>query len=160
MKPRLTALDLLALLPQLRADLLHARLANAYDGPGGGTKSFVLKFGKSGASAIATRSTDHDHAEKENEESDRDDDESEASGKKLLLVDAGSRLHLVPSYSSTGFPSGFAMKLRKHLKKRRVSDVRMMGGFERVAEIVFGEGEYACGWKESVPRVFSLLCVD
>ncbi|ORZ33739.1 fibronectin-binding protein A N-terminus-domain-containing protein [Catenaria anguillulae PL171] len=59
--------------------------------------------------------------------------------KQLVLVESGIRVH------STEFerekppqPSPFAMKLRKHIKQRRLTGVRQLGGRDRVLIFEFG----------------------
>ena len=48
---------------------------------------------------------------------------------------------LLPAVYSTGaLPSGFTMKLRKHVRNRRLSDIVQLGT-DRVVAFVFGSGE-------------------
>jgi predicted ribosome quality control (RQC) complex YloA/Tae2 family protein len=156
MKPRLTALDLAALLPYLKTQLVGSRLVNAYDGAN--PKTFLLKFGRSAKDVARLKSTANDDSDFDDE-----DDEDESASKLFLLIESGARIHTATDRPETGAqPSGFAMKLRKHLKKRRVGDVRMLGGFERAAEIVFGDGGPAtCGfdldWSSGLGRVECLI---
>lgn len=63
--------------------------------------------------------------------------------KAVLLLESGIRFH------STGFewpknvtPSGFSMKLRKHLKNKRLEALRQMG-MDRIVDFQFGTGEAA-----------------
>ncbi|KAK3914670.1 Nuclear export mediator factor NEMF-like protein [Frankliniella fusca] len=63
--------------------------------------------------------------------------------KAVLLLESGIRFH------STGFewpknpsPSGFSMKLRKHLKNKRLEVLRQMG-LDRIVDFQFGTGEAA-----------------
>lgn len=63
--------------------------------------------------------------------------------KAVLLLESGIRFH------STGFewpknpsPSGFSMKLRKHLKNKRIEVLRQMG-LDRIVDFQFGTGEAA-----------------
>ncbi|SIO73327.1 Fibronectin-binding protein A N-terminus (FbpA) [Babesia microti strain RI] len=67
---------------------------------------------------------------------------SNRDSKFFLLLEAGSRIHLTQFMrSKDSMPSGFTMKLRKHLKGKRVSKVRQLG-LDRVVDIVFGTGDY------------------
>jgi predicted ribosome quality control (RQC) complex YloA/Tae2 family protein len=45
-------------------------------------------------------------------------------------------------YDKPDAPSNFTLKLRKHLRTRRVEDVRQLG-VDRVVDFVFGTGENA-----------------
>ncbi len=63
--------------------------------------------------------------------------------KAVLLLESGARIH------STGFewpknaaPSGFAMKLRKHLNNKRLESLKQLG-VDRVVDLCFGQGEAA-----------------
>lgn len=145
MKPRLTSLDLVALLPNLKTLLVGARLVNAYDG--GNNKTFLLKFGRS-AKDVSRQKAENRKNEQSDDDGDDADEGEDAAERLLVLVESGARIHTVSERPDTGAqPSGFAMKLRKHLRKRRVADVRMIGGFERAAEIVFGDGgPSTCGF--------------
>jgi predicted ribosome quality control (RQC) complex YloA/Tae2 family protein len=68
--------------------------------------------------------------------------------KAFLLLESGSRLHTVDALPPPGrgrpdAPSNFCLKLRKHLRTRRLEDVRQLG-VDRVVDLVFGSGEAAC----------------
>ncbi|KAL7296937.1 hypothetical protein TKK_0009377 [Trichogramma kaykai] len=63
--------------------------------------------------------------------------------KHVLLLESGNRIH------TTGFewpknvaPSGFTMKLRKHLKNKRLEKLEQIG-VDRVIDLQFGTGEAA-----------------
>jgi predicted ribosome quality control (RQC) complex YloA/Tae2 family protein len=63
--------------------------------------------------------------------------ESGESEKVLLLMESGVRLHTtayVRDKSNT--PSGFTLKLRKHIRTRRLEDVRQLG-YDRVWNLEF-----------------------
>ncbi|KAG7991114.1 hypothetical protein I3843_02G059200 [Carya illinoinensis] len=69
--------------------------------------------------------------------------ESGESEKVLLLVESGARLHTtayVRDKSNT--PSGFTLKLRKHIRTRRLEDVRQLG-YDRIILFQFGLGASA-----------------
>jgi len=66
------------------------------------------------------------------------------SAKATLLMESGTRIH------TTGFqwpknepPSGFTMKLRKHLNNKRLESIKQLGG-DRVIDLQFGTGDVAC----------------
>ncbi|KAI9011348.1 hypothetical protein BC832DRAFT_619601 [Gaertneriomyces semiglobifer] len=66
---------------------------------------------------------------------------SRAEQKELVLVESGIRVHttaFVRDKSHT--PSPFAMKLRKHLRTRRLTGLDQLGT-DRVVDFRFGEGE-------------------
>ncbi|KAG7533630.1 NFACT protein C-terminal [Arabidopsis thaliana x Arabidopsis arenosa] len=69
--------------------------------------------------------------------------ESGESEKVLLLMESGVRLHTtayVRDKSNT--PSGFTLKLRKHIRTRRLEDVRQLG-YDRIIVFQFGLGANA-----------------
>ncbi|GAB2265587.1 hypothetical protein Dimus_000626 [Dionaea muscipula] len=69
--------------------------------------------------------------------------ESGESEKVLLLMESGVRLHTtayVRDKSNT--PSGFTLKLRKHIRTRRLEDVRQLG-YDRIVIFQFGLGANA-----------------
>lgn len=69
--------------------------------------------------------------------------ESGESEKVLLLMESGARLHTtayVRDKSST--PSGFTLKLRRHIRTRRLEDVRQLG-YDRIIVFQFGLGTNA-----------------
>ncbi|XP_028788789.1 nuclear export mediator factor NEMF homolog isoform X2 [Neltuma alba] len=56
--------------------------------------------------------------------------ESGESEKVLLLMESGVRLHTtVYMRDKSNTPSGFTLKLRKHIRTRRLEDVRQLGLF-------------------------------
>ncbi|CAN1281772.1 Ribosome quality control complex subunit NEMF [Linum perenne] len=66
--------------------------------------------------------------------------DSGESEKVLLLMESGVRLHTtayVRDKSNT--PSGFTLKLRKHIRTRRLEDVRQLG-YDRIILFQFGLG--------------------
>ncbi|XP_019850525.1 PREDICTED: nuclear export mediator factor Nemf-like [Amphimedon queenslandica] len=63
--------------------------------------------------------------------------------KIVLLVESGCRLHTTEfEWPKHLQPSGFAMKLRKHLRTKRLISITQLG-VDRVIDMVFGSGEYA-----------------
>ncbi|MCO5552035.1 hypothetical protein L7F22_005544 [Adiantum nelumboides] len=69
--------------------------------------------------------------------------ESGESEKILLLVESGTRLHTTAFARDKSLtPSGFTLKLRKHIRTKRLEDVRQFG-MDRVVDFQFGLGEGA-----------------
>ncbi|EGF84317.1 hypothetical protein BATDEDRAFT_8510 [Batrachochytrium dendrobatidis JAM81] len=63
--------------------------------------------------------------------------------KELLLIESGIRMHTTQfSRDKSQMPSGFCMKLRKHLRTRRLVNLRQLGA-DRIMDMQFSEGEYA-----------------
>lgn len=64
--------------------------------------------------------------------------------KYTLLIESGIRLHLTNfDYPKNITPSGFSMKLRKHIKQKRLETVQQLG-IDRIIDFRFGSGEAAC----------------
>lgn len=62
--------------------------------------------------------------------------------KVVLLVESGIRLHTTAYARDKGsIPSGFTLKLRKHLKGKRIELVEQLGS-DRVVVLTFGTGDY------------------
>lgn len=69
--------------------------------------------------------------------------ESGESEKVLLLIESGARLHTtIYMRDKSNTPSGFTLKLRKHIRTRRLEDVRQLG-YDRIIVFQFGLGENA-----------------
>lgn len=69
--------------------------------------------------------------------------ESGESEKVLLLMESGVRLHTtVYMRDKSNTPSGFTLKLRKHIRTRRLEDVRQLG-YDRIILFQFGLGANA-----------------
>ncbi|KAK2709835.1 hypothetical protein QYM36_013492 [Artemia franciscana] len=63
--------------------------------------------------------------------------------KSTLLFESGIRLHLTKfDWPKNPAPSSFTMKLRKHLKNKRLENVNQVG-VDRVVDLQFGTGEAA-----------------
>ena len=63
--------------------------------------------------------------------------------KKLLLMESGIRFHLTSfTRDKSDNPSPFTMKLRKHLRGKRLVNVQQLG-MDRVVSFDFGSGEAA-----------------
>uniref|UniRef100_A0A7N1A1J9 CCHC-type domain-containing protein n=1 Tax=Kalanchoe fedtschenkoi TaxID=63787 RepID=A0A7N1A1J9_KALFE len=69
--------------------------------------------------------------------------ESGESEKVLLLMESGVRLHTTQYVRDKSVtPSGFTLKLRKHIRTRRLEDVRQLG-YDRIILFQFGLGANA-----------------
>ncbi|KAJ3086652.1 hypothetical protein HK102_012770, partial [Quaeritorhiza haematococci] len=63
--------------------------------------------------------------------------------KELLLIESGIRMHTTQfAREKSTAPSNFAMKLRKHLRTRRLVELKQLG-VDRIVDMQFGEGEAA-----------------
>lgn len=63
--------------------------------------------------------------------------------KAVLLIESGIRVHSTDfEWPKNMMPSGFAMKCRKHLKSRRLTEVKQLG-IDRIVDIQFGSDEAA-----------------
>ncbi|KAK9805687.1 hypothetical protein WJX72_012021 [[Myrmecia] bisecta] len=92
--------------------LLGFRMANLYDI---NAKTYMLKLAKSG----------------------------EDGEKAFLVLESGTRFHttqFIKEKSDT--PSNFTLKLRKHLRTRRLESVRQLG-VDRIVDFTFGSGDAA-----------------
>ncbi|KAG5190531.1 hypothetical protein JKP88DRAFT_352683 [Tribonema minus] len=64
--------------------------------------------------------------------------------KAVLLLESGTRFHTTRfSHDKSDMPSAFSMKLRKHIKAKRLEDIRQLA-FDRVVDFKFGSGDAAC----------------
>ncbi|XP_018021202.1 ribosome quality control complex subunit NEMF homolog, partial [Hyalella azteca] len=60
--------------------------------------------------------------------------------KDVLLIESASRLHTTSyEWPKSPAPSGFSMKLRKHLRNKRLESVQQLGA-DRVVQLTFGSG--------------------
>ncbi|CAN0005340.1 unnamed protein product, partial [Ectocarpus sp. 12 AP-2014] len=61
--------------------------------------------------------------------------------KAILLLESGVRFHTTKfTHTKSDMPSGFSMKLRKHIRTQRLEDVRQVG-MDRVVDFKFGSGK-------------------
>ncbi|CAL8078375.1 unnamed protein product [Calicophoron daubneyi] len=66
---------------------------------------------------------------------------TETGEKVILLLESGARIHLSEyEWQKNDVPSGFSMKLRKHIRNRKISCVRQLG-MDRIVDIEIGFGE-------------------
>jgi predicted ribosome quality control (RQC) complex YloA/Tae2 family protein len=63
--------------------------------------------------------------------------------KNVLLLESGTRIQITAfDWPKSNSPSGFSMKLRKHLKNKRLEKIEQMGS-DRIIDLQFGSGEAA-----------------
>ncbi|CAH1126558.1 unnamed protein product [Ceutorhynchus assimilis] len=63
--------------------------------------------------------------------------------KQVLLLESGNRIHLTNfEWPKNVAPCGFSMKLRKHLKNKRLESLSQVG-VDRILDLQFGTGEAA-----------------
>lgn len=122
-KTRMGLLDLRVQSATLNATLRGARVANVYDAHNG--RTYILKLAVPPARDI-NPPTSHT-----------------AWQKRLLLIESGVRLHVTHFDRDKDLPTGFCLKLRKHVRTRRLDAVRQIAG-DRIVDIVFSAaGEVA-----------------
>uniref|UniRef100_A0A0N5B4N9 NFACT-R_1 domain-containing protein n=1 Tax=Strongyloides papillosus TaxID=174720 RepID=A0A0N5B4N9_STREA len=65
-------------------------------------------------------------------------------GKAVILFESGIRIHkTIYDWPKQMFPSSFSMKFRKHIRQKRLEDVRQIG-MDRVVDLRFGDEDRAC----------------
>ena len=68
---------------------------------------------------------------------------SKANRKEHLLIESGIRIHTTKYVKNEkDLPSGFSMKLRKHLRTKKPDKIEQLG-VDRVIDLTFGKGESA-----------------
>ena len=114
MKLRFSTLDIVALLPELNERCQGLRVANVYNV---NNKTYLIKLSKSTGDVK---------------------EEDEDTNKNVLLIESGCRLHLTEfDWPKEPTPNGFSMKLRKHLKNKRIEHIKQFG-LDRIIDIQFG----------------------
>uniref|UniRef100_A0A914WEK2 Nuclear export mediator factor NEMF n=1 Tax=Plectus sambesii TaxID=2011161 RepID=A0A914WEK2_9BILA len=64
--------------------------------------------------------------------------------KEVILFESGVRIHPTSyDWPKQQSPSGFSMKLRKHIKQKRLESVRQLG-VDRILDLQFGDEDRAC----------------
>lgn len=115
MKTRFTTLDIICSIAELHKSLKGFRIHQIYDVDG---KTFLLRL------------------------KDSQQDEKEVA-KIVLLIESGIRIHKSEyEWPKNQNCSGFTMKLRKHLRNKRIEYIRQVG-IDRVVDIQFGINEAA-----------------
>ncbi|KAL1461067.1 hypothetical protein WDU94_012998, partial [Cyamophila willieti] len=61
--------------------------------------------------------------------------------KQVLLIESGNRIHTTAfEWPKNVAPSGFSMKMRKHLRNKRLESLKLLG-LDRIIDLQFGTGE-------------------
>lgn len=129
-KTRMGLLDLRIQTAKVNATLRGARVINIYDAG----RTYVLKL-----SVPPVRG----HQDEGSSSSSMSGLSTHLSWeKRLLLIESGVRLHMTQYDREKDVPSGFCLKLRKHIRMRRLEAVHQLGGGgDRIIDLVFsGEG--------------------
>jgi len=109
-KGRFTSLDLRCAVRDIKANLLSFRVANIYDLNG---RTYLFKLSQSGVD----------------------------SDKMYIVIESGIRIHSTTfTREHREIPSVFALKLRKHIRTRKLEGIRQLG-FDRVVDLTFGTGD-------------------
>uniref|UniRef100_M4B7J3 Ribosome quality control complex subunit 2 n=1 Tax=Hyaloperonospora arabidopsidis (strain Emoy2) TaxID=559515 RepID=M4B7J3_HYAAE len=120
-KTRMSIDDIHAMVGSIRANVVNMRVTNIYDvqgqGDGSTTKTYLLKL------------------------------QQPPFPKVFLLLESGVRFHTSQyardAKSSSALPSQFTMKLRKHLRGKRLSALTQLEG-DRVVDLTFGQDALTC----------------
>lgn len=122
MKIRFSTLDILAILPELKSKICTGwRVNQVYDCD---QKTFLFKLNKS----IVQMKKDDDPLNVN----------EETANKMTLLVESGMRLHTSDfDWPRSHAPGNFSTKLRKHIRNKRVEDIKQVG-IDRLIDIQFG----------------------
>lgn len=115
MKTRFTTLDIMSIVPQLNHKLSGMRVNQVYDID---SKTYLFKFTKTA-----------------------NETKTEESVKEMLLIESGIRIHSTEyEWPKNNNPNGFTMKLRKHLKNKRLESITQLG-VDRIVDLKFGSNE-------------------
>eukprot|EP00754_Rhynchopus_humris_P038642 Rhum_TRINITY_DN21258_c0_g1::Rhum_TRINITY_DN21258_c0_g1_i1::g.173593::m.173593 len=68
----------------------------------------------------------------------------DADQKDFVVIEVGSRIHSTTfQFDKPKVPSGFTLKIRKHIRQWRLTSLRQLG-VDRVVEFTFGSADQAC----------------
>ncbi|KAL3661518.1 hypothetical protein V7S43_013278 [Phytophthora oleae] len=120
-KTRMSIDDIHAMVGSIRANVVNMRVTNIYDvqgqGESGAAKTYILKL------------------------------HQPPFPKVFLLLESGVRFHTSKyardAKAGNTLPSQFTMKLRKHLRGKRLSALKQLEG-DRVVDFAFGQGDLTC----------------
>lgn len=126
-KTRMALLDLQVQVRELQSRLVGSRVANIYDV---NSRTFIFKL-----SVPPYLQALHDSKTTDEKQT------KETSWKKvLLLVESGARIHLTQFDRGKGsIPSGLCLKLRKHIRTKRLDRLEQLGG-DRIIDLTFTGG--------------------
>lgn len=121
MKAKYTNVDISALLSELNHKLRGLRVNQVYDVD---HRTYLIRFNVGSGGGAA-------------------DEDVESANKIILLLESGSRFHTTSFQWPKSFtPSSFTLKLRKHLKNKRLEHIQQLG-VDRIVDFQFGSGEAA-----------------
>jgi predicted ribosome quality control (RQC) complex YloA/Tae2 family protein len=122
MKTRFSTLDIIAILPELKAKICTGwRVNQVYDCD---HKTYLFKLNKS----IVKMKKDDDPLSVD----------EETANKMSFIIESGIRMHTTDyDWPKSHAPSYFATKLRKSIKNKRIEDIRQIG-IDRAVDIQFG----------------------
>lgn len=122
MKTRFSTLDIIAILPELKSKLCTGwRVNQIYDCD---SKTYLFKLNKS----IVQMKKDDDPLSVD----------EETANKLTFIIESGLRMHTTAfDWPKSHAPSSFATKLRKHIRNKRIEDIRQVG-IDRLVDIKFG----------------------
>lgn len=116
MKNRMSNDDIQAMVYNVKNSLCSYRVSNIYDINSGKTYVFKLSTTQAGL--------------------------SQESKKVYLLIESGIRFHTTMyARKKPDIPSQFTMKLRKHIRTKRLTSINQLGDGDRVVDFYFGEGD-------------------
>jgi len=120
MKLRFSTFDIVALLPEFNERCKGLRVSQVYNVS---NKTYLLKLNKNSAEDAK--------------------EEDEGTTKNFLLFESGSRIHLTEyDWPKDSHPNGLTMKLRKHIKNKRIEYIKQLG-YDRIIDIQLGINEAA-----------------
>lgn len=122
MKNRFSTLDIIAIVPELKNKICTGwRVNQVYDCD---SKTYLFKLNKS----IVKMKKDDDPVSVD----------EETANKMTFIIESGVRMHTTDfDWPKSHAPSGFATKLRKSLRNKRIEDIRQVG-VDRLVDIKFG----------------------
>lgn len=131
-KSRMSVLDLRVQVRELNRRLCGSRVSNVYDVD---ERKYLLKL------SVPPRLTQGEVGKsgdvKEGDADAEDRKVREAWKKVVLLVESGSRIHTTLFEREKGdVPSGFTLKLRKHIRTKRLNAIRQFGS-DRAIDLEF-----------------------
>jgi hypothetical protein len=132
-KSRLTVLDLAVQARDLRSSLVGMRVSNIYDID---SKTILLKLG-GGAG--------YTEGEEGGSTARLSADDVQVSGESrraMLVIESGVRIHTTKYENAVPpSPSGFVVKLRKHIRGRVLRELCLVGG-DRLIQLTFGSSNW------------------
>lgn len=134
----MSLLDLTLQTAKLTKELRGSRVVNIYDANNG--RTYILKL-----SVPPQRNNTAEGNPSDSKAQPGPPSLSKSWEKKLLLLESGIRIHMTEFDREKDLPTGFSLKLRKHIRARRLECVRHLGdGGDRIIELVFSREGKTC----------------